>query len=212
MALDVERLVKLLAMTTSSHDNEALTAIRKVNAMLSEHGLTWSDFVRLHTPYYQEPAVHYHAHTDTPYRYERPQRYGFYPEEVEAEARRERERQAGARQRAEREKRQAERDRYAVKGDELAASDGPTANDWAGQDELDETHWRHGMVEHGFPAPAIVNFEIFAERHPDVAQWLWQHRDDDTLTKLSWKGAITYPLRMGPLHLAVLRRMMIART
>lgn len=44
-ALDVERLVKLLMMTTSQHDNEALIAVRKANAMLGASQKNWQDIL-----------------------------------------------------------------------------------------------------------------------------------------------------------------------
>jgi len=36
-------LTKLLAMTASANDGEALTAIRKANDILKEHGFTWQE-------------------------------------------------------------------------------------------------------------------------------------------------------------------------
>lgn len=38
-------LEKMLGMTTSSVDAEALVAIRKVNRMLKEHDITWKDLL-----------------------------------------------------------------------------------------------------------------------------------------------------------------------
>ena len=43
MGLDRERLAKLLSMTSSGHDGEALTAIRQANRMLREHGKNWAE-------------------------------------------------------------------------------------------------------------------------------------------------------------------------
>lgn len=40
-----EKLIKLLGMTTSSHDNEALVAIRKANTLLQYHQLAWKDVI-----------------------------------------------------------------------------------------------------------------------------------------------------------------------
>lgn len=39
------RLANLLARTTSEHDGEALTAARKANQLLEQHGLTWSEVI-----------------------------------------------------------------------------------------------------------------------------------------------------------------------
>ena len=39
--LDRDRLAKLLALTTSLNDNEALAAIRKANEIVEGAGLTW---------------------------------------------------------------------------------------------------------------------------------------------------------------------------
>ncbi len=41
MELDRDRLVKLLNLTDSRHDAEALAAIRKSNALLKQSGVTW---------------------------------------------------------------------------------------------------------------------------------------------------------------------------
>jgi hypothetical protein len=40
-----ERFVKLLSLTRSSNDGEALTALRKCNDMLKQHRLNWDDIV-----------------------------------------------------------------------------------------------------------------------------------------------------------------------
>lgn len=39
-------LVKLMMMTTSPHDGEALVAIRKANAILASQNLNWEEFLR----------------------------------------------------------------------------------------------------------------------------------------------------------------------
>ena len=44
-AKDRERLVKLLSMTHSASDGEALTAIRKCNELLRQHKVSWNDAV-----------------------------------------------------------------------------------------------------------------------------------------------------------------------
>lgn len=46
MTAELQRLTKLLAMTTSSSDNECLTAIRKANAMLAARNMTWELFIK----------------------------------------------------------------------------------------------------------------------------------------------------------------------
>lgn len=43
--MDKAKLVKLLRMTTSSQDGEALNAIRMVNAMLREENIDWDHLV-----------------------------------------------------------------------------------------------------------------------------------------------------------------------
>ncbi len=43
MELDKDRLAKLLSMTSSDHDAEALAAIRKANDLLRLNGKSWSD-------------------------------------------------------------------------------------------------------------------------------------------------------------------------
>jgi hypothetical protein len=44
-AKDRERLVKLLSMTHSASDGEALAAIRKCNELLRQHKVSWNDVV-----------------------------------------------------------------------------------------------------------------------------------------------------------------------
>jgi hypothetical protein len=39
------QFVKLMMMTTSSHDQEALTAIRKANAILASANVNWEEFL-----------------------------------------------------------------------------------------------------------------------------------------------------------------------
>jgi hypothetical protein len=45
-----DRLINLLARTTSEHDGEALAAARKANQLLVRHGLTWTDVISTRTP------------------------------------------------------------------------------------------------------------------------------------------------------------------
>lgn len=218
MSLDVDRLVKVLAMTTSDHDGEALAAIRKANAILKEQGLTWAEFVRQHTPYYQNPGRNPFSSSmsegfatrGTYQQYERPQRYGFYDEEAEAMAR-----ARGEQQRQQREARQAERDKYAADFTP-PGRDRPFADDWdtiwdEAKAQDDWVRLRTDMAQSGVEPSAILNFGLFRAKHPDVGDWLWKHRDDDVITKLSWQGVTSFPMRMGPLHLSILRRMMAMR-
>jgi len=41
--MDRDKLVKLLSLTTSDNSNEALSALRMANAMLSREGITWGE-------------------------------------------------------------------------------------------------------------------------------------------------------------------------
>ena len=50
MELDKERLAKLLSMTGSDHDAEALAAARKANEFLRLHGKSWQDVLGLTVP------------------------------------------------------------------------------------------------------------------------------------------------------------------
>jgi hypothetical protein len=50
VTIDRERLIRLLRMTESDRDAEALTAIRKTNAMLKASGASWSDVIDLPAP------------------------------------------------------------------------------------------------------------------------------------------------------------------
>jgi hypothetical protein len=50
VTIDRERLIRLLRMTESDRDAEALIAIRKTNAMLRKNGMSWSDVIDLPLP------------------------------------------------------------------------------------------------------------------------------------------------------------------
>lgn len=50
MDLDKDRLVKLLNLTASMHDGEALAAIRKSNELLQQHKSSWSEVMGLDAP------------------------------------------------------------------------------------------------------------------------------------------------------------------
>jgi hypothetical protein len=52
MALDRAQLIKLLNLTESEYDAEALNAIRRSNALLRKHRATWADLLAVP----QEPA------------------------------------------------------------------------------------------------------------------------------------------------------------
>lgn len=52
--MDRNLLIKLLNMTTSDHDNEALTAIRRSNALLKQSNLSWDDLIPVDPP---EPSA-----------------------------------------------------------------------------------------------------------------------------------------------------------
>jgi hypothetical protein len=61
---DIELLKKVLAQTTSDNDNIVVVAVRKANAILNKHGITWSDVlsktVQAATPTFraEEPRKH----------------------------------------------------------------------------------------------------------------------------------------------------------
>lgn len=44
--MDLSKIIKLLALTQSSNDNEALSAIRKANALLKENNKTWESLFK----------------------------------------------------------------------------------------------------------------------------------------------------------------------
>jgi hypothetical protein len=50
VTIDRERLIRLLRMTESDRDAEALIAIRKTNSMLKANGASWSDVIDLAAP------------------------------------------------------------------------------------------------------------------------------------------------------------------
>ena len=45
MADDLERLVKLMEMTTSNYDMEALLAVRRANILREKLGKTWAELL-----------------------------------------------------------------------------------------------------------------------------------------------------------------------
>jgi len=50
LELDKDRLAKLLSLTDSKHDGEALSAIRKSNELLKLHKTTWHEVMGLSSP------------------------------------------------------------------------------------------------------------------------------------------------------------------
>jgi len=46
MAIDFDKFIKLMMMTTSNHDAEALVAIRKANAMLDSDDRNWEELLK----------------------------------------------------------------------------------------------------------------------------------------------------------------------
>jgi hypothetical protein len=50
LTIDKERLIRLLRMTESDRDAEALIAIRKTNELLRAHRKSWSDVIELPAP------------------------------------------------------------------------------------------------------------------------------------------------------------------
>lgn len=55
--LDLPKFIKVLMLTTSDQDGEALAAIRAANAMLRRADSTWNDFARLKHATPPDPAV-----------------------------------------------------------------------------------------------------------------------------------------------------------
>lgn len=56
VTIDKERLIRLLRITESDRDAEALIAIRKSNELLRAHRKSWSDVIVLPTPPEEEPS------------------------------------------------------------------------------------------------------------------------------------------------------------
>jgi hypothetical protein len=67
--LDKDRLAKLLNLTESEHDGEALAAIRKANDLLRQYGASWSAALGLSEPaersHPSDPAAARSAHAAT---------------------------------------------------------------------------------------------------------------------------------------------------
>ncbi len=60
MDLDKDRLAKLLSMTGSDHDAEALAAVRKANEFLRLHRKSWADVLGTSTPPIEPPPAQPH--------------------------------------------------------------------------------------------------------------------------------------------------------
>ena len=60
---DIQRLSKLLGMTGSAHDGEALAAARKANGLLRQLGLSWTELLSSSepAPVHQPGAHHFTA-------------------------------------------------------------------------------------------------------------------------------------------------------
>ena len=48
--MNYDRLIKLMMMTTSSHDGECLNAIRMANARLAEENMNWEEILKAPQP------------------------------------------------------------------------------------------------------------------------------------------------------------------
>jgi hypothetical protein len=59
-----DRLLNLLARTTSEHEGEALAAARKANQLLARHGLTWADVISAAQPRPPAGGPGYHTSQD----------------------------------------------------------------------------------------------------------------------------------------------------
>lgn len=59
--MDRNRLIKVLALTTSSNDGEALNAIRKANEIIKGEGLTWEQVLQQVTVRETNITVHRHG-------------------------------------------------------------------------------------------------------------------------------------------------------
>jgi hypothetical protein len=57
MALNRDQLIKLLNLTGSEYDAEALNAIRRANALLRQHRATWTDLLALPGRAYKSAAA-----------------------------------------------------------------------------------------------------------------------------------------------------------
>lgn len=55
--MDKDRLAKLLSMTGSDHDAEALAAIRKANDLLRMHRKSWADVLGISAPPIEPPPT-----------------------------------------------------------------------------------------------------------------------------------------------------------
>lgn len=64
---DIVKFTKLMMLTTSPHDGEALVALRKANAMLAAMNNNWEDFIQSRvkmTKEAPEPSGEFHREVD----------------------------------------------------------------------------------------------------------------------------------------------------
>jgi uncharacterized protein involved in exopolysaccharide biosynthesis len=59
--MDRVKLIKLLNLTTSSNDNEALTALRFINRMMVSNNKSWEELVNKNNTEYQKLKVEYNT-------------------------------------------------------------------------------------------------------------------------------------------------------
>ena len=69
-----DRFIKLMNMTASQSDSEALTALRRANAMLDEQNMTWEEFLRAKVKFKVE-QIPVASTSDTDKGTQRPQRH-----------------------------------------------------------------------------------------------------------------------------------------
>lgn len=55
MTIDLKRFTKLMMLTTSDSDGEALVALRKANEMLKQNEKSWHEFISLFPAGYSDP-------------------------------------------------------------------------------------------------------------------------------------------------------------
>lgn len=69
--IDLEQLAKILNMTLSDNDNEALVAVRRANAILKKAGKRWNDILKQDAPWTSKPVEKNYTYKQMPEDFDR---------------------------------------------------------------------------------------------------------------------------------------------
>lgn len=168
MNIDRGRLLKLLALTTSQHDGEALNAIRAVNRLLAEAKVGFPDILVFDDHVKPAPAYHTMDFGVGQGRYS--------AQDLNGDALR---------------AKQAARDQqYTTTSKEHKGPFEP----WDAEVQLDDSIWHDDaaeMASHITDEQQSVNFYCFAVVEPRLAQWIFRQRDATPFHHILYKQICT---------------------